>query len=318
MRAFRSLAFGIAVLSTMLLLLAANIGVWAFSRVLDPPTLARSVAGILEEPAVRTYLSGTVADGVASAVLDQGPLPGPVRRVLDLPARPSHDALSAELARRIDGLLGGDSSDAAVALAATAFSQLVTRALDGSAGTDEDLVREGLKVDLTPIGRLVLDRIDPTGTLGGGIPQGSASIRLLDGGVMALLLPVVRLMDAVRWLLPIACGIAILLELLLARYRVHALAWVGLGCVLAGTVSLLVASGLPVLVGRSATGDPARANAITTALDGVTSSLVTQSAVLAGLGLALVVVGIAGGVVVSRGDTGGRDPRHGWDAGRLS
>ncbi len=74
---------------------------------------------------------------------------------------------------------------------------------------------------------------------------------------------------------------------------------------------------MPILVARARTVDPSEAAAVTAALDAITASLVTQSAVLAGLGLALVVAGIAGGVVVSHGSPG-QDLRHGWDAGRLS
>jgi len=91
----------------------------------------------------------------------------------------------------------------------------------------------------------------------------------------------------------------------------------GLGGVVAGTLSLLAASGVPVFASRLVATDPGQSAAITEALDGVTASLVTQSAVLAGLGLALVVAGIAGGVVVAHGDMG-HGARHGWDAGGLS
>jgi hypothetical protein len=116
----------------------------------------------------------------------------------------------------------------------------------------------------------------------------------------------------------LACGVAIAATLVLARYRVHALAWVGLGALVAGTVSLLVASGGPVLISRSGEMAVDQALAVTAALDTVTADLVIQSAALAALGLALVVAGIAGGVVVSRDDSSRRDLRHGWDAGGLS
>jgi hypothetical protein len=70
---------------------------------------------------------------------------------------------------------------------------------------------------------------------------------------------------------------------------------------------------LPRLLGA----DTRSSLAMSAALEELTSGLVTQSAVLAGLGLALVVAGIAGGIVVSRGQPG-PDARYGWDAGRLS
>lgn len=316
MRALRSLAFGLAVLLTMLLLLVTNIGMWAFSGLLDPPALARAVTTSLADRDLRARISREVADGVAGAVIDLGPLPGPVRHVLDLPARPSHAALSRELATRIDGLLADEATSGAVVLATAAFSQVIGGILEGR--SDEDPGRDGLEVDLTPLGRLVLDRIDPSGGLAGALPSGAGRIRLVDSTVVTLAMPLVRLVHDLRWMLPLACLVAVAVILVLARFRVHALAWVGLCAVVAGTVSLLVASGGPVLIPRAAGLDPADTAALTSVLDALTADLVTQSAVLAGLGLALVVAGIAGGVVVSHGDTSGRDLQHEWDSSRLS
>lgn len=317
MRALRSLAFGIAVLLTMLLLLLANVGVWAFSRLLEPSALARTASTALRDPAVRGLVSSQVGEGIARAVLESGPLPGPVRRLLDLPARPSEAALAAALTERIDALLADTTTTAARDLAASAFGQVAGDVLQGAGATDPDWAERGLVVDLTPLGRLVLDLIDPSGGLGTAIPPGAATIRLLDGPVLSTAARAVRLLDALRWLLPLACITGVITILVLARYRVHALAWVGLCGVVAGTVSLLVASGAPVIASRATAVDPGRAGALAAALDEVTAGLVTQSAALAGLGLALVVTGIAGGAVVAHGDRE-PDPHHGWDAGRLS
>jgi hypothetical protein len=317
-RALRSLAFGLAVLLTMLLLLVTNLGMWAFSGLLEPTALARSMATVLEDPTLRDRVSRAAGASLADALLDLGPLPSPVRRVLDLPARPTEDAVAAALAERIDGLLADGATGDAVVLAGVALSGLVTEILDGTDARGVDVTQEGFVVDLTPVGRTVLDLIDPSGRLGGALPAGAVRIRLVDASVMVAIVPLLRLLDALRAMLPVACAVGVAATLVLARFRVHALAWVGLCAVVAGTVSLLVASGAPVLIPRAAALDPGAATALTTVLDGVTAALVTQSAVLAGLGLALVVAGIAGGVVVSRGDAPDRDPRHGWDAGRLS
>ena len=311
--ALRSLAFGASVLLTMALLLLANLGVWVFAGVLDQAALARATATAIGEPAVRGYVSRQVAVPIARVVLDQGPLPGPVRSALSLSARPSQTDLVNRLAERIDGLLADGADSPAVVLASSVFAGRVRAAFE-----DPDVVREGLVVDLSPIGRLVLDDLDRSGTLGGAVEPGSATIRLIDGDVAGTLLDLVRLLDALRVLLPLGCAVAIALTLALARYRVHALAWVGLGGVVAGTVSLLIASGGPVLASRPVDMPSDRAQAVVAALDTLTSSLVIQSAALAGLGLALVVAGIAGGVVVARDDSGRRDLRHGWDPGGLS
>jgi hypothetical protein len=311
--ALRSLAFGGSVLLTMVLLLFANLGVWVFAGVLDPAALTRATATAIGEPAVSGYVSRQVAVPVARIVLDQGPLPGPVRSALSLSARPSQTDVANKLAERIDGLLADGADSPAAVLASGAFAQLVRAALD-----DPDLVRDGLVVDLSSVGRLVLERIDESGSLAGAVEPGSATMRLIDGDVADTLLGLVRLLDALRILLPLGCAVAIALTIALARYRVHALAWIGLGGVVAGTVSLLIASGGPVLASTSVDMPSDRAGAVVAALDTLTASLVIQSAALAGLGLALVVAGIAGGVVVARDDSGRRDLRHGWDPGGLS
>lgn len=314
--ALRSLAFGASVLLTMALLLFANLGLWAFAGLLDPAALTRATVSAIDDPDVRGYLSRQVGASVARTVLDQGPLPGPVRRVLSLPARPSEAALADELTKRIDGLLADEADGEAVLFASAAVAKLVTTVLEGDGDPDDTM--HGLVVDLSPLGRLLLDRIDDSGALADTIEPGTASIRLLEGAIVGLVVGVVRLLDTLRVLLPIGCLVAIALTLALARYRVHALAWVGLGGVVAGTVSLLIASGGPWLVSRTADMPQDQARAVTAALDTITSGLVIQSAALAGLGLALVVAGIAGGVVVSRDDGSRRDLHHGWDQGALS
>ncbi len=310
------MGFGVAVLATMVLLMAADIGVWAFASLLDPPALGRTVATVLDDPTARGHLSRRMGAQLAPAVIDLGPLPRPVRAVLGLPARPDPDALASRLAEHIDGLLASGASGDAVALAAGAFARLVDETLHGTV-TDEELASRGLTVDLTPIGRLVLDRLDQSGVLDGALTPGLVAVQLIDGPAMLWVARLVRLLDTLRWLLPIAWLVAAAAILVLARYRVHAFAWLGLCGVVAGTTSLLVASGVPILVARARTVDPSEAAAVTAALDAITASLVTQSAVLAGLGLALVVAGIAGGVVVSHGSPG-QDLRHGRDPGRLS
>ncbi len=316
--ALRSLAFGTSVLLTTLLLLVANVGMWAFVGLLGPTAVASAVVEALDDPTLRDRVSDAAGERLAGAVIERGPLSSSVRRLLDLPARPSEAALAAALAERVDGLLANGSSGEAAVLVAAAVSGVVRRMLDDTTDLTQDVARQGLVVDLTGVGRMVLDRIDPSGDLGGALAPGAVSISLVDADVTSLAVPVLRLLDALRWALPVACATGVAAILLLARFRVHALAWVGLCGVVAGTGSLLVASGGPVLLPRLGALDATAAASLTEVLDGLTAGLVTQSAVLAGLGLALVVAGIAGGVVVSRGSPPGQDPRHGWDAGRLS
>ncbi len=92
-----------------------------------------------------------------------------------------------------------------------------------------------------------------------------------------------------------------LFVLLLARARLHAIAWLGLCLLLVGAACLLAASGAPAHR-RQALGSRADTLAsIEATLDGLMGGLMTQSAVLAGVGLAMLVVGVTAGIV-----TGGR------------
>jgi hypothetical protein len=303
---------------TMLLLLLANLGVWALSGLLDPPVLARTAVTALDDPTVRQFVARHIGAGVAAAILERGPVPAALRRELEVAPLAAEAELGDALRRRVDRLLTDEGSRDTLMLVAVALAQLVRDVVDGTGDVGADATRDGLVVDLTPIGRLVLDGLDREDHLGDTLEPGSVTVRLLDGEVVGALVVLVRLLDALRSLLPIACAAAIATTIILARYRVHALAWIGLGAVVAGTVSLLLASGGPVLVPRSTDLPTDQAAAVTAALATVTAGLVTQSAVLAALGLALVVAGIAGGVVVSHGSAPRGDLHHGWDPGRLS
>jgi hypothetical protein len=109
-------------------------------------------------------------------------------------------------------------------------------------------------------------------------------------------------MDALRWLLPALCVLAAVLVLLLARARLHAVAWLGLCLLLVGALCLLAATAAPIAASRLFGTHPDAVASTSATLDGLTASLVTQSAVLAGLGLAMLVVGITAGIVISHGD----------------
>ena len=313
----RSLAFGAAVVLAMVLLLAGNIGMWAFSSLLDAPSLTRTAAQALQRPEVRARIAERIAAQLAPAMIAAEPLPPNVRRILDVPARPSQDRLEDALRRQVDTALADPATGEVVVLAAGAIAQGVVSLLEDRSTPIVQLTADGLVADLGPMTSFVLDRLDPTGALERALPGDIGRLRLVDADVAREVVPVVRLLDTLRWVLPAACVVVILLLLALARYRVHSLAWLGLAAVVAGTASLLAATGAPIMLPRMLDTDRPSTLALAGALEELTAGLVTQSAVLAGLGLALVVAGIAGGIVVSRGEPG-PDARYGWDTGRLS
>ena len=65
---------------------------------------------------------------------------------------------------------------------------------------------------------------------------------------------------------------------------------------------MLAASGAPLIAARLLGSHPDALASTEAALDGLTASLLTQSAVVAGLGLAMLVVGITAGIVTGRPD----------------
>jgi hypothetical protein len=82
--------------------------------------------------------------------------------------------------------------------------------------------------------------------------------------------------------------------LLLARHRVHALAWLGAAIVLVGGLSIaLVTIGAPVAA--IAAGSPTEtASVLTAMLRDLGDGLIRQSALVVGLGVLLLVVGLVG------------------------
>ena len=71
--------------------------------------------------------------------------------------------------------------------------------------------------------------------------------------------------------------------------------------VLVGTLCLLAASSAPILASRLLGSGPGTRASAEATIDGLMAGLLTQSAVLAGLGLAMLVVGITAGIVTGRG-----------------
>jgi hypothetical protein len=302
MSALRSLAFGTTVILAMALLLATNLPMWAFSSLLEPSALATTATRALQRPEVRARVADGIAQQLAPAMLAAGPLPADARGALDLTAdRPTQGALEDAVRRHVGGLLADPVTDDALALVSTAIAASVIDLLEARSTPIDQLTADGLVVDLRPFTTFLLESLDPAGELSAAVDAEVGRVRLVDPDLLGEVMPSVRLLDGIRWALPAACAVVIVLLLLLARYRVHALAWVGLACVVAGTASLVAATGAPVVLPPALGTDPPSTLALTGALEEVTSGLVTQSAVLAGLGLALVIAGIAGGIVVSQG-----------------
>ncbi len=171
---------------------------------------------------------------------------------------------------------------------------------DGEAsGTDA-----GIVLDMDGLIAALDRQVDPDheGLLGKQVPADLGTLTLVPPGQLAVVANGLRLLEALRWLLPALCIAAALLVLLLARARLHAMAWLGLCLVLVGALCMLAASGAPLIASQLLRSRPDALSSMESALDDLTATLMTQSAVLAGLGLALLVVGITAGIVTGRTD----------------
>ena len=73
---------------------------------------------------------------------------------------------------------------------------------------------------------------------------------------------------------------------------------------------MLVASGAPLIAGRLLGSHPDALASMEAALDDLTATLMTQSAVLAGVGLAMLIVGITASIVTGRPEERDRSDRY--------
>ncbi|MBX3029404.1 MAG: hypothetical protein KF809_04550 [Chloroflexi bacterium] len=288
----RSISFAGAVLLTAGLLLLANLGLWALVGLQDGATFGRVGAAVLERPEVRALVARRLAERLAPVVVRLAPLEGSTRRALGIPAEPTVPEAETALRHHLETYLADPATLAAMDAAlgdvrSQLASQLAAGTIDGAS----------LDIDLGVVVRAYADRLDPTGALADRVPEGLARLPLVGAPTMASLEPFLETIVGLRWLLPLACVAAMATVIVLARHRAHAFAWLGLAGVVVGTSSLLVASAAPLVLPRLTGVDTVSSVAVTGALQVLTAGLVVQSALIAVVGLALVVAGIAASTV---------------------
>jgi hypothetical protein len=297
----RSLLLAIALLCFLVLALVANPGVWALSTLTDSEAFAATTTRIISEPAVRTLLADRLAVRLTDLVAPAGSsVPTVVRVGLRLPRGATRDDVRTALTQSIDTVLGDPGM---VTVQQSALEGLHRMVLDVIAG-DPGSADSGIVLDLDAVILAIDQRLDADGPgfLGRVVPAGLGTLTVVPQDQLTVLVRVMQLLEALRWLLPTLCVAAALLVLLLARARLHAIAWLGLCLVLVGAVGMLAATGAPLIAGRLFGSHPDTLASTAATLDGLTATLMTQSAVLAGLGLAMLVVGITAGMVTGRAD----------------
>jgi len=312
MGVIRSLFMAIALLGFLVLALLANLGVWALGTFVDSKAFAATTTQIITQPEVRSLLAERLAVRLTDLIAPAGDsVPSVVRVGLGLPRGATRDDVQTSLTHSIDTALGDPGM---VTVQQSALEGLHRTLMDViSTGSRTSGADTGIALDLDAVVTALDERLDPgaAGFLGRVVPPGLGTLTLVQPGQLTVLARVVQLLEALRWLLPALCIAAALLVLLLARARLHAIAWLGLCLVLVGALCMLAASGAPLIAGRLFGSHPDALASMQATLDGLTATLITQSAVLAGLGLAMLVVGITAGMVTGRADDRDRSDRYG-------
>ena len=298
----RSLLVALALACFLVLALVANVGVWSVSTLVDSGAFAATTTRILSQPEVRSLLAQRLATRLTDLLVPAGePVPAAVRKGLALLPGVTRDMVQQAFANAIHTILADpgmvDIQDSAL----ESLHRTVLAAISGEAGSTAD---DGIALDLDAVVKALDQRVDPdhAGFLGQDLPAGLGTLTLVPPSQLTLLARIVQLLEALRWLLPAVCIAVALLVLLLARARLHAIAWLGLCLVMVGALCMLAASGAPLIAARLLGSHPDALASTEAALDGLTASLLTQSAVVAGLGLAMLVVGITAGIVTGRPD----------------
>jgi hypothetical protein len=307
----RSILLVLSLITFLVLALVANVGSWAMTAFVDSDAFAATTSRIIEQPQVRVLLAERLADRLTELVVpSSGNVPPAVRRALGLTAAATAGDVRATLVRTIGTLLG-DPAVVAVEQDALAELHRAVLALISAAGSTGD--RASITLDLQAVVTALDARLDPDegGFLGQRIPADLGTLTLVESDGLRPLARLVQILEALRWLLPALCAMSALLVLLLARARLHAIAWLGLCLLLAGAACLLAASSAPLIAGRLLGSRADTIASMEATLDGLMGGLITQSAVLAGVGLAMLVVGVTAGMVTGRADGRGRPDGYG-------
>jgi hypothetical protein len=311
MGVIRSLLLALSLIAFLVLALVANVGLWAMTTFLDSDAFAATTTRIIERPQVRALLAERLAERLTELVVpDPAHVPATVRRALGLTAAATVADVRAGLVRAVAAALADPNlvviEQDAIADLHRAVLALVAAS---SAAPGEDA---SVTLDLNAVVTALDARLDPnaSGFLGQPLPPALGTLTLARSGELAWLAHLLQVLEAIRWLLPALCAMSALLVLLLARARLHAIAWLGLCLLLVGAASLLAASSAPLIASKVLGSRPDTLASTETTLYGLMGGLITQSAVVAGLGLAMLVVGVTGGIVTGRGD--GRDRADGY------
>jgi hypothetical protein len=299
----RSLLFALALVVFTVLAFVANVGFWAIASALETDRFVATAGRVFDDPTVQTELAERLATGIADGITrEDGTIPPPAMDALGLPRGATRGEIETALAVTLGDVMAQpvfqDIRDDTI----RAFHQTLLGAMQGTGALA--ITGGALTLDLDRLVEELDRRIDPSrpGLFGQPIPEGIGTVVLFRAPWLEDLGRVFRALDVAQWVLPLLAVVAALVVLLLARHRIHALAWLGAALVLVGGLSIaLVTIGAPVAA--IAAGSPAEtASVLTAMLRDLGDGLIRQSAIVVGLGVLLLVVGLVGDSMRARSE----------------
>jgi hypothetical protein len=299
----RSLLFALSLLVFVLLAFVANVGYWAIATALDTDRFVATTARVFDDPTVRTALSEQLATGIAEGIArEDGSIPPAALDALGVPPGASRGEVETALAVLLGDLMTQPVFVSIRDDTVRGFHETLLGAMRGSGALA--ITGGALTLDLDQLVDELDRRLDPDrpGLFGQPIPDGIGVVVLFDAPWLEDVGRIFQALDVAQWALPALAVVCGLLVLLFARHRVQALAWLGVGLVLVGGLSIaLVTIGAPAAA--IVIGSPGDTVAVLTAmLRDLGDALVRQSALLIGLGVVLLIVGLVGDSLRGRGE----------------
>lgn len=290
---------------------AALAGVWLHATILDVDGYVAAIAPVADEPAVQEAVADVVADQVFTALDANQTLGSLLPEELDIIGSVTAKGLKS-LTRRLT--LEAVSSSAFHGFWAAANREVHPRILQAvESGEELELTAGGLvNLDLVDVTRNVTDLLSSSGiALPEILPEAltTGDVALLDSRPLARAGAVIRALDLLYWLLPVAAFASLLSSVLVASRRSRAVIGVGLGLGLAmAALEAGVAwAGVYYLDVTDTAGISHDASAAVWTV--VTGSLRLWGWVLLGIGVVAAVAGAVASLVSRPGRAGPAPPQ---------
>lgn len=268
-------------------LIVANASTWATQTVLDGRTFTATVGRSLDAPAVERAMADAIAAAATARIMALDP---EVRRIgavqLGLPADVDAAGVRAWIDDRLVPVLRAPEVAAVRDRLVLALHQAL---LDTAGGDGAVRIRGGeVVVDAGPVYDAVVARLAPGAADVIAAAPGEGVFVLARADEFAATQRTLRVLEAVRVIVPLLVAAIVVLIVILAHQRVRALGGVGVALIVAGLVSLATA-----WIGGGVVGaipEQAQGRAVATEVyDAFAVRLVQQSMLLVLVGLVLAV-----------------------------